>query len=144
MGRGRDIVEAAKDYRLARPEATANMIEDVLRDLFLGDARERALADRVGRYGGYVGLPLSGVVGVLVGRLREWWSPPDRQAIHGRIKAAVQVALAADMAAHAALVTRRAVRRGLFFGILNLGVATAFAVMAEGVMFITVRLGRAT
>jgi hypothetical protein len=128
MGQGHDIVEWAKDYRLAYPDATANMLEDALRERFLGDARAHSLSDRLSGVSGaldYVGFPGSGMAVFVVVRMREWLFPLDRDLIYNQIKAAVQIALQADMAEHRDRTTRRAIQHGVFYGVGNLGIALA-------------------
>lgn len=125
MPSARAIVAAAKNYRVAHPDATANMIGDALRDHFLGDARAPAAWARDAADAAE--LPFSGTFGFLVGRVYEALFPLDRDTIYSHIKAAVQIALETDLVAYETAGARRNVRLGSRFAVLHFALAILFA-----------------
>jgi hypothetical protein len=125
MPSARAIVAAAKNYRVAHPDATANMIEDALREHFLGG--ERAPAEWARSAAEDAELPFSGALGFLVGRVYENLFPLDRDTIYSHIKAAVQIALATDLVAYETACARRGVRLGCRFAVLHFALAVLFA-----------------
>jgi hypothetical protein len=62
MGQGRDIVEWAKDYRLAYPDATANMLED------MAEHRDRAMRRAI-QNGVFFGV---GNLGIALAMIAAW------------------------------------------------------------------------
>jgi hypothetical protein len=125
MPSARAIVAAAKNYRVAHADATANMIEDALRDHFLGG--ESAPAEWASAGADDAELPFSGALGFVVGRVYEALFPLDRDTIYSHIKAAVQIALETDLAAHETAGARRNVRLGSRFAVLHFALAILFA-----------------
>lgn len=125
MPSARAIVAAAKNYRVAHPDATAHMIEDALREHFLGG--EPAVAEWARSAVEDAELPFSGALGFLVGRVYENLFPLDRDTIYSHIKAAVQIALETDLVAYETACARRNVRLGCRFAVLNFALAALFA-----------------
>lgn len=125
MPSARTIVAAAKNYRVAHPDATANMIGDALREHFLGG--EPAVAEWARSAADDAELPFSGALGFFVGRVYEHLFPLDRDTISARITAAVQIALATDLVAYETARARRTVRLGCRFAALNFALAVLFA-----------------
>lgn len=125
MPSARAIVAAAKNYRVAHPDATANMIGDALREHFLGG--EPAVAEWARSAADDAELPFSGALGFLVGRVYEHLFPLDRDTISAHLKAAVQIALETDLVAYETARARRTVRLGCRFAAIHFALALLFA-----------------
>lgn len=123
MPSARAIVAAAKNYRVAHPDATANMIEDALREYFLGGAPAPAEWARSAD----PELLVFGAIGGFVVLVYESLFPLDRDTIYSHIKAAVQIAIETVPVASETAGARRSVRLSCWSAALSF----AFAGMIE-------------
>lgn len=93
---GPRIVRAARQYRAAHPEATANDVREALRQRFLGTNTQIDPVDAVAAPEGC----LVGIAFAVAEGIRDFFAPVDRTRVAQRIEAAVQIVFAPKDAAN--------------------------------------------